>query len=199
MAPKKTVKRVKRTLPPKKKDGFDPRLVALGAIGGGVAGRRVGERRAAASAADDVQRYVRQGVGPTGKVDNAIAMLGTEYSNMPRVKGSGKIGVYNQILEETGNPKLARQRSGMTEADVKLYKNKKAAKNALNTDISQRSSARSGVAAYPELNDIMGRATRLRQNRTVPSAKRSGAIKGGLGGAALAALVQLVAKELNKK
>jgi hypothetical protein len=199
MAPKKIVKRIKRSLPPKKKDGFDARLVALGAIGGAVAGRRVGASRAMASAANDVRRAVRSTPSPTGQVDNAMDMYRSEYDKMPRVDGSNKITTYNKILEETGNPKLARERSGMSAADVKLYKNKQRAKENMNIDISQRSAARSGVAAYPQLNDVMGATTRLRQNRTVPGGRRSGGIKGGIGGAALATLAQLVARELNKK
>ena len=201
MAPKKTVKRISRMAMPKPKQerGFDPRLVALGAIGGGVAGRRIGGSRAASQAATDVRRAVRSTPTVSGQVDNAIDTYRNEYAQMPRVKNGNKITTYNQILKETGNAKLAREQSGMSKADVQIYKDKKYAKSELNEFTTKRSNAREWAGNPPELSDVMGRATKLRQKRTVPSAKRRGGVKGAIGGAALAALVQLVAKELNKK
>jgi len=188
MAPKKTVKRIKRSLPPRNKDGFDPRLVALGAIGGGVAGRATNKARAGRSVAKKVAADTKWDLEnirsnrdiATRTNDVAYNVLQEEYSKMPRAKNQGGVDLY-KTLRQTNDYGSSKRLSGLSNRDMNKLQNKRSEQVDM---LGNKSTA-----------GRIKQATRIRATRT----NRSSAIKGGIGGAALAALVQLVAKELNKK
>lgn len=194
MAPKKAPKRLKRSLPPKKENGFDARLVALGAIGGGIAGRRATNRladRSVSRRANEIAAADLEMNGPRGRSSAEIATRAAqqvadyEYSRMPRVNDA-KLSNYRGMVSQGGNDiekyEQARRLTGLSDKDVQKFYNKQDARREIKYG---RNSAAKQLETAASL-----RASRKRTRNTV---------KGGLGGAALAALVQLVAKELNKK
>jgi hypothetical protein len=189
MAPKKTVKRIKRSLPPRNKDGFDPRLVALGAIGGAIGGRAATTRlargnvsRRTASEANWYQNNMRAYASDPDKamLKGAQSVQESEYERMPRVKNQGKVDLY-ESLRKTNDYTPAKKLSGLSDKDMNKLSAKKIAKTDLKYNDTTAKRMRS--AARTRADNTRGRNTR----------------RGAIGGAAFAALVQLVAKELNKK
>jgi hypothetical protein len=176
-------------MPKPKKEGFDPRLVALGAIGGAAYGRATNSRRATSSVGKEVAANTKWEIEnirsdrdvPTRTNEVARNVMQDEYGRMPRSKNQAGIDLYGTLRKGGNSTKEAQKLSGLSGDDMKkLYKKK----GALTDMIGNNSTT-----------GRMRQASRLRAART----NRSSSIKGGIGGAALAALVQLVAKELNKK
>jgi hypothetical protein len=197
VAKRKVVKRRKQPAP--QQGGVNPLGVGLGAgIGAGI-GRTVGGYRGRAQAVESMRQDVRRTPVAAEQIKNAVDEYEFEYGSMPRVKNANKIVTYNQILKETGNATLARQRSGMSKEDVRLYNSKRRAKETLGGFRNQQRYAKEWNSGGPELNDVMGAATNLRKKRMGAAGKRSGAIKGGAAGAALSLIAQLVATEMRKK
>ncbi len=173
MAPK-AVKRLKRSLPPKKQDGIDPRLVALGAIGGGVAGARSGYK--------------------SGTREVARSIFAESYSpdeNTYWKKGKGG-----------WEPDMVKDRFGTAAIEAgwnsrgKLGKRgSKALTDTMLTGAQDKKYGRKATVSRGRARVIAGAAMAAEGKRRA----KPRAIKGAIGGAALAALVQLVAKELNKK
>jgi len=173
--------------------------VGLGAgLGAGI-GRTVGGYRGRANAVESMRQDVRRTPVVSEQINNAVDEYSLEYDSMPRVKNGNKIVTYNQILKETGNATLARQRSGMSKDDVRKYSAKRRAKETLAGFRADQRRGKEWGGNGPELNDVMGAATSLRKKRMGAAGKRSGAIKGGAAGAALSLIAQLVAAEMRKK
>jgi hypothetical protein len=181
-------------MPKPKQDGFDPRLVALGAIGGGIAGRRATNRladRSVSRRSNEISAADLEMNGPRGRSAADIATSAAqqvadyEYSRMPRVNDA-KLSNYRGMISQGGNDigkyDQAARLAGLSDKEIQKYYNKSDARREIKYG---RNSAASQLESAASL-----RANRKRTRNTV---------KGGIGGAALAALVQLVAKELNKK
>jgi hypothetical protein len=194
VAKRKPIKRVKRAMPKPKQDGFDPRLVALGAGAGALYGRATNRgraekqvaSRAAQNAAADVEMF---GTGGRSAADisksAAKSVADYEYSRMPRTddaKLANYRGMIQQRTGEAGEFGNARRLAGLSEKDIAKYNNKVDTRNRMKYNSQTTAS-------------LLSEAGFLRAERK----KTRNTVKGGVGGAALAALVQLVAKELNKK
>jgi hypothetical protein len=178
MAPKKIVKRIKRSLPPKK-DGFDPRLVALGAIGGSVAGAK------------------RAGANAKKKVYSEIKRT-SEYATAKR-PATGDFMMSDGKRRDSWSTGTGRKFDKFgTGAVNAAWKNKVGgfASEELGKVLSQKNEFKSDRRVSRYDAKYLARAA---GDAASKRARKGGAIKGAIGGAALAALVQLVAKELNKK
>lgn len=112
----------------------------------------------------------------------AESVYNDEYRRMPRVKDAAKLDVYRELVKKGDTPTAARKASGLSQKETTKYYNKADARFAPSSTSDKLSSA-----AY------------LRNERTRKTAGRRGAVVGGLSGAAISAIAQMVAKELRKK
>lgn len=193
----KTVKRTKRTLRRREDSGFDPRLVAMGAIGGAIAGRKSAGALARRSVANKAAALTKADLDMNGAYSSsediakrsAGMVADYEYARMPRAD-AGKLANFRGIA--TNNPMgpgkydEAAKTSGISKKDRERYN----AKQNARLSIADSKRARDGGAGM-----LLDEAAYLRANR---KRTRTG-VKGAAGGAALMTLVQLVAKELQKK
>lgn len=187
MAPKNLPKRLKRSLPPRKDQGIDPRLVALGGIGGGAFGLASNRGRARRSVARDVAAETKWNMenlrsnmdAPTQTNRAAGDVYDAEYSKMPRAKNQGAVDLFGNLRKSGNEYSAAKRLSGISNSDMNRLQAKRLAKVSRGNSTATR----------------MAGAAELRAKRT----RRASGVKGAIGGAALAALVQLVAKELGKK
>lgn len=195
VAKRKPVKRIKRAMPkPKQESGFDPRLVALGAGAGAAYGRVTNRgraekqvaKRAAQNAAADVEMFGTGGRSASEISKSAAKSVADyEYSRMPRTddaKLSNYRGMIQQRTGEAGEFGNARRLAGLSEKDIAKYYNKVDTRNRMKYNTQTTSS-------------LLSEAGSMRADRK----KTRNTVKGGITGAALATLAQLIAKELNKK
>lgn len=184
----------------KKKKGISRKGLAAGVVAGAGLGAVVGRRVGAAAANRNIEARVAKQQSANAKYSlgndtpnelsrkAARSVYEAEYAKMPRVKAE-KMAVYKGLVEASrksggvtdyaGSKRMA----GMTKAEMDMYYKKSAAK--LNAHESQYA--------------FMDTAKQIRRDATRKSATRKGAVIGGLSGAAISAIAQLVAAELSGK
>jgi hypothetical protein len=184
----------------KKKKGISRKGIAAGVLAGAGLGAVVGRRAGAAAANRNIESRVakQRAYNAAYNIQNespnelsrkaAKSIYDSEYAKMPRVK-SEKMAVYKGLVEASrksggvtdyaGSKRMA----GMTKAEMDMYYKKSAAK--LNSHEGQYA--------------FMDTAKQIRRDATRKSATRKGALVGGLSGAAISAIAQLVAAELGGK
>lgn len=216
MAPKKTVKRVKRTLPPRKKnDGFDPRLVALGAGAGAVAGR-VGagyqaKRKVAAGSsrayARDTEKFVMDSNGGRfKKMDQNERVMASsekvyddEYRKMPRAKNDALARFKTTQAANRNNPAYRTDDNRLdydrADSDARRTSGLSKKGEAAYEDKKFRKAEGIRMRTNNQAGGLYDDAVSMRTKRKAPKYARRGAAVG----AALATLAQLVAAELRKK
>ena len=186
----------------KKKKGISRKGIAAGVLAGAGLGAVVGRRAAAAVANRNIEKRVMQrseynkknnGYGKSpADITNTSAkeVYQSEYAKMPRVD-STKMATYKNLLDESrgrngqgfADFKGSQKMAGMTKADLAKYYAKSDAKKT------------PGTSTY----GYMDEAKAIRAKATRSSASRKGALVGGLSGAAISAIAQLVAAELGGK
>lgn len=198
MAPRQTPKRkLKRQPAPRERGGVNPLLVALGAGAGAAAGRaatgplarRNITRRAASMAEAEMEMFGPRGRSAEQVSREAAGMIAdAEYAKMPRANAQKLSNFRGMVANRTGEPgefDRARRNAGISKKDTQKFYNKAASK--------------SEIAAGKRMTDggqfLIEEATMQRGKRTRGRNTRRGAV----GGAALAALAQLVMAEMNKK
>jgi len=199
------VRKVKRTQPgKKKKDGIDPRLVALAGAAGAVAGRGIAKAKNSAAARKSVSEAVAYRAGTlnnefgTAARNAAQDIYNVEYSNMPRAS-SAKMNVAKRILDES----LSRSNKPVDFNKLENARISAAKKAGLSRSeiakVTAKRRANLGASTAIPTERYMDKASKIRAASTAGRAGRRGAAAGAVGAATVAAIVQAVLKELNKK
>ncbi len=195
MAPRKTPMRTKKKQ--QNNGGVNPLLVALGAGAGAAAGRRATGALARRNVTDRAARMAEiemEMMGPRGRSAEQISReaAGTvadrEYTKMPRANAQKLANYRGMLANKTGEPGeigRARRNAGISKKDTDKYYNKSEARMRI-ADGKRR--ADGGQSLIEEASFLRGQRKIGRNTR-----------RGAAGGAALAALAQLVLAEINKK
>jgi hypothetical protein len=195
MAPRKTPMRTKKKQ--QNSGGVNPLLVALGAGAGAAAGRRATgalARRNVTNRAARMAEIEMEMMGPRGRSAEQISReaAGTvadrEYTKMPRANDQRLANYRGMLANKTGEPgevARARRNAGISKKDTDKYYNKSDARYRI-ADGKRR--ADGGQSLIEEASFLRGQRKIGRNTR-----------RGAAGGAALAALAQLVLAEINKK
>jgi len=198
MAPRQTPKRkLKRQPAPRERGGVNPLLVALGAGAGAAAGRRATgalARRNVTNRAARMAEIEMEMMGPRGRSAEQISreaagiVADREYTKMPRANAQKLANYRGMLANKTGEPgevARARRNAGISQKDTMKYYDKSDARMRI-ADGKRR--ADGGQSLIEEATYLRGKRKAGRNTR-----------RGAVGGAALAALAQLVLAEMNKK
>jgi hypothetical protein len=222
-----SLKRPKRMLPKNREGGVNPLLVGAGAAAGYKAGSAISNRkrqsaarrvvtagyganireRASIMGDDPWSRGLTTQNGPNVSESNREAAAMAAYAEagkrLPKVSDSklanrkaAADAMYDQYTKRKGKTPLGRdyekigkrasKAAGMTRAEQKIYESRKAI-----SDKAKR---------FKSSGDLLDAATaRQRLASGTAGASRRSRVAGGLSGAAITAIAQLVADELRKK